>query len=481
MLLLAALPFTAMAGDIKFTKPALTLENDTLTIDFSMSVEEVKVNSEQTYAFTPVLRAGKNYHAFPPVIVTGKNGNYKMRRKEKRLAKRFDYTQPYTVIHGRKENREDIVRYQIQIPYEEWMNHASMTLLQEGKECCETDLLDITVIEPDIAVEEPALPQPGEFCEPCMQMVTFLEAKEEPLKVRSEQSTLYIEFPTGGTEFQADFKNNQTELAQLKKIMDPLTDGDLVTFKNIHICGYASPDGSAKTNDRVATKRADSFALFLKGSYNFPQEVLKVTSGGEDWDTLIKMLEEEKPVYAEKALEIIRKYENPDIREARLKTGLGAATYRQMLNTYYPRLRRLSISVEFEVREVLNSEAARLIYTDPKLLSLQEMYRVVNMYEPGTKEYKEAYEIAADTYSNDIVANINAASANIVSGDFQGAQKYIDRVKEDTRAWNNLGVLSWLSGDIDAAKSWFEKALEVDAKAKHNLEEVAKYQQPVQP
>ena len=42
-----------------------------------MSVEDVRVNSEQTYAFTPVLREGKNYYAMPPVVVTGKNGDYK--------------------------------------------------------------------------------------------------------------------------------------------------------------------------------------------------------------------------------------------------------------------------------------------------------------------------------------------------------------------------------------------------------------------
>ena len=43
------------------------------------------------------------------------------------------------------------------------------------------------------------------------------------------------------------------------------------------------------------------------------------------------MLEEEKPDYADKALEIINKYTNPDVREARLKSGLGSAWvgYRQ--------------------------------------------------------------------------------------------------------------------------------------------------------
>ena len=113
------------------------------------------------------------------------------------------------------------------------------------------------------------------------------------------------------------------------------------------------------------------------------------------------MLEENKPAYADKALEIINKYTNLDVREARLKSGLGTASYRAMMNEYYPRLRRLSISIDYEIREVRNAEAATLIHTNPKMLNLQEMYGVAKNFQPGTKEYKEVYEIAATNYPTD--------------------------------------------------------------------------------
>ena len=453
---------------MKVTKPALTLENDTLTIDFNFNVEEVAVNSTQSYAFTPVLFYGKQYQTLPPVVVTGKN-KFKMRRKDRRIAKKGNYKQPYIIVKGKSGNRQNLVDYKISIPYEKWMSQADMWILQEGKKDCLLDLPQIQVIDPVVVVEEEPLPQKGAICEPCMNMVSYVIPTEKPLKVRSEQNTLYIEYPVGGTEFNADFKNNAAELQKLKETLNPLTEGDLVTFKAINICGYASPDGSAKTNDRVANKRADSFAIYLRGSYNFPDSILQVTSAGEDWDSLIKMLEEEKPVYAEKALEIIQKNSNLDVREARLKSGLGAS-YRTMVNDYFSRLRRLSISVDYEVREVRNSEAATLIYTNPKMLNLQEMYSVAKTLQPGTKEYKEVYEIAATNYPSDIVANINAASANIIYGDFDRASQYMERVKDDPRAWNNLGVLAWLSGDTEIAKEWFTKALSSEPeKAQENL------------
>ena len=467
-LLFAILPLTAFAGEVKVTKPTLTLENDTLTLDFDFNVEEVKVNSTQSYAFTPVLFYGKSYQTLPPVVVSGKK-HFKMRRKDRRIAKKGDYTQPYTIVKGKSADRQDRIDYKISIPYQEWMSKADMWILQERKKDCLIDLPEIQIIEPEIVEEAPALPQKGAICEPCMNMVSYLTPTEQPLKIRSEQNTLYIEYAVGGTEFKADYKNNSAELQKLKETLNPLTEGDLITFKAINICGYASPDGSAKTNDRVATKRADSFALYLKGSYNFQDSILKVTSAGEDWNSLIEMLKEEKPAYAEKALEIIAKYPNLDVREARLKSGLGTS-YRTMVNDYFSRLRRLSISVEYEIREVRNSEAAELIYTNPKMLNLQEMYGVAKKYQPGTKEYKEVYEIAATNYPQDVVANINAASANIVYGDFDRAKQYMERVKDDPRAWNNMGVLAWLSGDSEIAQEWFTKALTVEPeKAQENL------------
>ncbi|MCD8183901.1 MAG: DUF3868 domain-containing protein [Bacteroides sp.] len=468
-LLFAILPLMAFAGEVKVTKPTLVLENDTLTLDFNFNVEDVKVNSTQSYAFTPVLFSGKNRQSLPPVVVTGKK-KFKMRHKDRRIAKRGTYKQPYTVVKGKSANRQDLVNYKISIPYQEWMSTADMWILQEGRKDCLIDLPEIQVIEPVVVVEEEPLPQKGAICEPCMSMVSYLTPTEKPLKVRSEQDTMYIEYAVGGTEFKADYKNNAAELQKLKETLNPLTEGDLVTFKAINVCGHASPDGSAKTNDRVATKRADSFALYLRGSYHFSDSILKVSSAGEDWDSLIKMLEEEKPAYADKALEIISKYTtNLEVREARLKAGLGSS-FRTLMNEYYPRLRRLSISVDYEIREVRNAEAAQLIYTNPKMLNLQEMYGVAKTYKPGTKEYKEVYEIAATNYPADVVANINAASANIVYGDFNRAAEYMERVKDDPRAWNNLGVLAWLSGDDEIAKEWFNKALTIEPeKAQENL------------
>lgn len=459
------LPVWAMADDVKITTPSLVVKNDTLTLTCQMDFSVVRAGNFETYAFTPELFAGSGEkRTLPPVVITDQK-KFKMRKTDLKFAESGYYSRPYVVLPAMPSKRENVVSYTLQMPYKPWMEQMKMRIYEEKKEACIINLPTPEFIKP-----EPKLPQAGQVCEPCMQMVSYLTPKEEPIKVRNEQNTLYIQYPSGSSAFDLNFGKNASEWSKLNTMLTPLTQGDLVTFKSIALCGYASPDGSVKTNDRLSSERAQSFADYMAQNYHFNDSLLHISAAGEDWDGLITILNAQKPEYLEQALAIIDGQPDLDKREAQLKKDLGE-NYTRMLTDYFPLLRRITISIDFEVREVRNAEAAQLIYTNPKLLSLQEMYGVAKNYEPGTKEYKQVYEIAATCYPEDVVANINAASANIISGDFDRAQQLMDRVKDDPRACNNLGVLAWLNGDADKAVEWFTKALQSEPeKAKQNLD-----------
>lgn len=459
------LPVWAMADDVKITTPSLVVKNDTLTLTCQMDFSVVRAGNFETYAFTPELFAGSGEkRTLPPVVITDQK-NFKMRKTDLKFAESGYYSRPYVVLPAMPSKRENVVSYTLQMPYQPWMEQMKMRIYEEKKEACIINLPTPEFIKP-----EPKLPQAGQVCEPCMQMVSYLTPKEEPIKVRNEQNTLYIQYPSGSSAFDLNFGKNASEWSKLNTMLTPLTQGDLVTFKSIALCGYASPDGSVKTNDRLSSERAQAFADYMAQNYHFNDSLLHISAAGEDWDGLITILNAQKPEYLEQALAIIDGQPDLDKREAQLKKDLGE-NYTRMLTDYFPLLRRITISIDFEVREVRNAEAAQLIYTNPKLLSLQEMYGVAKNYEPGTKEYKQVYEIAATCYPEDVVANINAASANIISGDFDRAQQLMDRVKDDPRACNNLGVLAWLNGDADKAVEWFTKALQSEPeKAKQNLD-----------
>ena len=129
------------------------------------------------------------------------------------------------------------------------------------------------------------------------------------------------------------------------------------------------------------------------------------------------------------------------------------------------------MSVRWNIRAVSAGEAYRLIYTHPEWLSLSEMYGAARYYRPGTEQYREVYEIAAYRFPEDVVANINASSAVMLTGDVKSARTYLQRVESDPRSWNNLGVLALMEGNTGEAEEWFRKAVGVEPqKARRNLQ-----------
>ena len=93
------------------------------------------------------------------------------------------------------------------------------------------------------------------------------------------------------------------------------------------------------------------------------------------------------------------------------KIGQWSNVYKPMLDNMFPKLRRIERRVDYTVQKLDDSKARELLYTQPNLLSMEEIYRVARYYEPGSKQYRQVYEIAARQYPNDMIANNNAAAA----------------------------------------------------------------------
>lgn len=96
---------------------------------------------------------------------------------------------------------------------------------------------------------------------------------------------------------------------------------------------------------------------------------------------------------------------------------------------------------------------------------------MARQYRPGSDQYREVYEVAAYHFPNDVVANVNAASAVMLTGDLISAWNYLRKAEADPRAWNNLGVLTLMEGNPEGATVWFRKAVGIEPrKARTNLQ-----------
>ena len=197
----------------------------------------------------------------------------------------------------------------------------------------------------------------------------------------------------------------------------------------------------------------------------------------EDWAGLERRVEATDLADKADILAIIRADEPADwdAREARLKTLNGGESYRYLLKEIYPALRHSDYEVAYTIRPLSVAEAKELIYTDPRQLSLEEMFQVARTYEAGSPEFNEVFEIAVRMYPDDPVSNLNAANTALRRGNPAAARRYLAKAADGPEKRLAEGVASWLEGDTDAAKSIFESLASdpaVGEQAKENLKQL---------
>lgn len=475
---------------------------DSLYIELLLDLSGTKAGGAEAYLFTPVLRSAGRLQELPAVVVSGRR-RARADHRLQALQPAPGYVPPYRTLYARSP--KDSIAYRVAVAYSPWMEHASLVLMREQRDCCRMKILGVEPLMADLDLASPFRVPQGQAagvqgqapipqavaerqetgaaphreakgradcmpCAECTAMVTYLTPEVETEKHRSESATLHIDYPTGVYAVRREFRNNRTELDRLDSLLRPLTGGNLASISGISICGYASPDGMYKDNEILASNRARCFGEYMRSVYALDRDLYKVSFVPEDWDGLVELLQQNPMKHSAEVLSLIARVGIFEGREKQLMDMHGGTVYRELLRYYFPQLRRIRVAVGYEARAFNIEEAASLIYTHPRLLSLQEMYRVAAFYRPGTEQYREVYEIAAYHFPDDALANINAASAVIMAGDPVGARQYLEKVADDPRAWNDLGVLAYLEGDRQKAEEWFRKALGIEPeKARKNL------------
>ena len=510
------------AQGIRIVPGKLYVKKDSLHVNLTMYLDGISVGSGTAFFFTPVMSGKKKQSlSLPAVIISGKRRARNDRREAflSPLSPDRNEPQPFRQIIAGRNYPNAPINYQIAVPYASWMQQAALLLQQEYKECCGKELLALDTLKRSLSIssvppaarenEFQAKPQSRPVQEESIQntsggnttvytyknipatgkpaapvvlsiadvdqyavMVSFLPSEGGMgNKHRTEGAVLYFDYPLGKDDIYPDYKNNREEINKVEKILGPLTDNRFSTLARLRIRGYSSPDGPYGDNERLAKARSGLFARYLRDAYNIPRSSIEVSSEAEDWEGLVDLLQTYRPAYTDAALDIIRRYGIFNGREKHLMDLQGGAPYKDMLRRFFPKLRRIEVVVEYNINEIDHQDASELIYTHPDLLSLEEMYETARYYRPGTDQYREVYEIAAFHFPDDVTANVNAASAVMLTGDLISAWNYLRKVEADPRAWNNMGVLTLMEGNPEGAALWFRKAVGIEPrKARRNLQ-----------
>lgn len=444
-------------------------QNGKMTVSMNVVIDGLDIKSNDMIILTPVIKSNgdETEVQLAPIVLTG-NKRSKILERKKMFHHPLDLNSseaPYAIVK-RDNNEKQTIAYSAEVPPADWMKDASLVLNEHVMGCADCNKGDGLLY----TVNNRIIPK--EYI-PAYKLTYIMPDAE--LKTRSDRHSATFNYVVDRYELHRNYKNNEMKLDEVDRIIHEIQKNSDFIITQLDIAGYASPEASVAHNRILAKNRAASFADYLVSNLSIPRARLNVESYGEDWKGLRESVSSSEITDRQAVLNIIDKVSNPDARDMPLKKLSGGQTYRTLLDKYYPPLRRTEYTIVYNVRPFSVEEARKIIKTNPKLLSLNEMYMVAQSYPSGSKDFKEVFDISARLYPDNELSILNSASADIEAGNVDGALERLSKISGSAKVWNDLGVGYALKGDFPEAKSYFEKAAgSGDDNAKHNLEELAK-------
>ena len=204
-------------------------------------------------------------------------------------------------------------------------------------------------------------------------------------------------------------------------------------LNNIEISAYASPDGATDLNTNLAENRQNNTEKYMKQQLKKGkiETILDAKYTAEDWDGFQELVSKSNIQDKDLILRVLSMYSDPEQRETEIKNI--SSVYKTLADEILPQLRRARLTANYDIIGRSDEEIIEAFDNDPKVLSVEELlYRA--------------------TLTND--ANRKAAIY----------KKTTELYPNDYRAYNNLGMLSYVS-DKATAENYFKQAASKNANA----------------
>lgn len=442
-LLAMGMCFEAMAqvivsDDSRIRNLAIERSDNILFISFDVDLEGVKTGSDRQIGLVPVLRSADGAEAFPQIIVAGRRRYIQNQRKR-------------TLAPGEMLVRDKggIVSYSASTKYQDWMAESVLSLREDQCGCGfsleQSTIKDLAQVD---FRERTFSPQ-----------WAYVTPAAEAHKIRQAKGSAYIDFKVNRTEIEPEYRRNPQELRSIQDTIDIIKGDPDSKITNITIIGYASPEGTYKNNARLAAGRTEALAKYVRNLFAFPESVLATDSVPEDWDGLRRWVEGSEMENRDAILAIMdMEGLDPDARNWKIKKEYPEQ-YKYLLDNVYPGLRHSDYTIEYEVMTFADPvKIAEVMRTDPKKLSLNELYVLSQTLPSDSAEFREVFELAVRLFPDAPVANLNAAVTALSFGDLESAERYLAKAGDMPETTYAAGILAAKKGSYDAARSLLTEA-----------------------
>ena len=466
VLALSAFAARAQSGNIEISETAARLNGDRMELSLIITASGLKISSAEEYAVDFILRAGDREVILPEVLYSGWQRHYfDLREDEFSTGEKNGPYHRYTRVKKEQSHR---LEYKLSLPYSPWMDDASLTC-REFRRNSEKIQVGESLLAGIIPLEKPEPEAWAPDLELIRRMVYFISPEVGSGKHRTAVLEIAPDYPNNGTALLPRHGGNAEKLNHVDRLLRPIFENGYITVDSILLTGYGSPDGTLQVNEAVTQKRAESFRDYLTGTYG--DYDTRINCVPEDWNGVKAWVENTQLTQKQNILSVVSDPEiSPEEKESILKHFEYGNIWKQMRTQLFPELRRIKIEADYTISAFTDEQLCELIFILPELIGAEELFRAAGLFEPAGREYLKIFDVATEQYPQLQTVWINAAAAQLSSGNLEKAGEYLRKTGESPEATINLGVYYYVAGDLEKAEQCFLRAREAGMeKAAQNL------------
>lgn len=431
---------------------AVNEEPATVDVKIQLYLKEFHIGRNGEAVFTPVLVSsdGTRSLELDPVYICGRNRWYFYLR-EGRLDK------PGANIY--RSGANETVTIARTIPFEDWMANSTLEMRQQEASCCKSprlipgDTPSGNVLLATINLKNTEFDYDYVFAPP---------VEEGPVK-KSLEGSAFVTFVVNKTDLNPDYMNNPAEIRKILNSIDLVKADPDAIITEVHIRGYASPEGPYDNNVRLAKGRTETLAAYVNSLYKFQPGIMTTSFDPEDWGGLRAYVADSLDIHLENRRGLMAIIDGPlglDEKDQALKRDYPA-DYKVILNRIYPWLRHSDYAVKYTVKVYTDlGNLMRLYKEDPTKLRAVDFYTIAQQYPTGSPQYLDVMQEAVKVYPDDPMINLNVANLCLMNDDFEAAQSYLLKAGVNPEANFARGVLAAKRGDLREAERYFTIARE---------------------
>ena len=260
---------------------------------------------------------------------------------------------------------------------------------------------------------------------------------------------------------QSELKNNSVQ--EFVRLLEQINnDREGLNLKDVEVSAYASPDGGFDLNDRLAAQRQQATQKYVQQALKkakLANAAIDAKYTAEDWDGFQELVKASNIQDKDVILRVLSMYKDPQEREQQIKNISSA--FRELADGILPQLRRSRMIINYETVGRSDEQIQQQLKADPAKLSVEELLYAATLTDDiAAKE--DVYKTTAQVYPNDARALNNIAVMEYAKGNLDAAKNYIDQAQKVNsslpEAAANLGMLALAKGDIQTAETYISKA-----------------------